>query len=445
MKTIRIGCGAGFAGDRIDPAIELAERGGISYLGFECLAERTIALAQHARKSDPGAGFDPLLVARFEAALPACARKGIKIITNMGAANPVSAARVVAGIARRLGLTGLKIAAVTGDDVLDVVVGSDLPLIERQGRVSDLNGIMSANAYLGVEPVIEALRGGANIVITGRVSDPALFAAPIIHELGWALDDWHRVGQSMLIGHLLECAGQISGGYFADPGYKSVANLARIGFPYADVAADGTASIGKVNSTGGEITVRTCKEQLLYEVHNPAAYLQPDVVADFSGVTFAQAGPDLVSVHGGTGRKRPDTLKVTIGYHDSFIGEGQMSYAGPSAAVRGQMALDIVKERLQIIGLNAHELRFDLIGVNAAHRGAAAGHGPEPDEVRIRVVGRTDTMQEAMRIGHEVESLWLNGPSGGGGAWKSAREVIAAASTLVPRNKIKTEVTYEVS
>jgi hypothetical protein len=445
MKTIRVGCGAGFAGDRIDPAVELAERGALDYLGFECLAERTIALAQQTRQRDPEGGYDPLLIARFEAVLPVCVRNKVKIITNMGAANPVSAAKVVAGIARRLGLTGLKIAAVTGDDVLDLIVGSDLPLIERRGRVSDLSGIISANAYLGIEPVIEALRGGADIVITGRVSDPALFAAPIIHELGWALDDWHRVGQAMLIGHLLECAGQISGGYFADPGYKSVANLARIGFPYADVAADGTAVIGKAGGTGGEINVRTCKEQLLYEVHDPAAYLQPDVVADFSGVTFTQTGQDRVTVQGGTGRKRPDTLKVTIGYHDSFIGEGQMSYAGPGALERGQMALDIVKERLQIIGLKTHETRFDLIGVNAAHRGAAVGTGPEPEDVRIRVVGRTGTMHDAMRIGHEVESLWLNGPSGGGGAWKSAREVIAAASTLVPRTRIQTAVTYEVS
>jgi Acyclic terpene utilisation family protein AtuA len=445
MKIIRIGCGAGFAGDRIEPAVELAERGALHYLAFECLAERTIALAQQARQKDPEAGFDPLLVARFEAVLPACRKNGIKIITNMGAANPVKAAQTVAGIAKRLGLQGIKIAAVEGDDVLGLVAGGDLPFIERQGHVSDIAGKMvSANAYLGVEPIIEALANGADIVITGRVSDPALFAAPLIHEFGWDLHDWHRVGQSMLIGHLLECAAQVTGGYFADPGYKTVPNLARIGFPLAQVSADGSAFLSKVEGSGGEVSVRTCKEQLLYEVHDPAAYYQPDVVADFSGVRFTQDGPDRVGVHGGTGHPRSETLKVTIGYLDSYVGEGQMSYAGPGALARAKLALDIVRERLQIIGLAASELRFDMIGVNAVHRGAASGTGPEPDEIRIRVAGRTGTMADALRIGHEVESLWLNGPAGGGGAWKSAREVIAAASVLVPRSGVKTTVSYEV-
>jgi hypothetical protein len=445
MKKIRIGCGAGFAGDRIEPALELAERGQLDYLGFECLGERTVALAQHARLNDPDGGYDPLLVDRFSMVLEPCHKRGIKIITNMGAANPLSAAKAVAAIARAKGISNLKIAAVQGDDVLETIVNSDFPLVERHGRVSDLAGkIVSANAYLGVEPIVEALANGADIVITGRVSDPALFAAPMIHEFGWNLGDWELIGKGMAVGHLLECAAQVTGGYFADPGYKNVQNLARIGFPFADVAADGSAVLGKVDGTGGQVSIRTCKEQLLYEVHNPAAYFQPDVVADFSGVTFTQDGPDRVGVHGASGHPRTDTLKVTIGYFDSFIGEGQMSYVGPGALARGQLALDIVRERFQIMGLAASELRFDLIGVNAAHRGAAAGTGPEPEEVRIRVTGRTETMSEAVRIGNEVESLWLNGPSGGGGAWKSAREIIAAASTLVPRASVHPTVSYEV-
>lgn len=445
MKTIRIGSGAGFSGDRIEPAVELAERGALHYLGFECLAERTTALAQQARRKNPALGFDPLLIARFEAVLPAAVRNRVRIITNMGAANPLAAAKTVAAIARDMGFARLKIAAVEGDDVLDHIAGSDLPLIERQGRVSDLAGrIVSANAYLGVGPIIEALAAGSDIVVTGRVSDPALFAAPLIHEFGWDMEHWDRLGQSMVVGHLLECSSQVTGGYFADPGYKDVADLARVGFPLAEVRADGSAILTKVAGSGGEVSLRTCKEQLLYEVHDPAAYIQPDVVANFSTVSVEQVGPDRVAISGGTGRAKTDTLKVTIGYLDGYVGEGQISYAGYGARARGQLALDIVEERLKLTSVPVEELRLDMIGVNAVHRGAAAGSYPEPAEVRIRVVGRTQSMADAIRIGNEVESLWLSGPAGGGGATKSAREVIAAASTLLSRDVVKPRVSYEV-
>lgn len=444
MRTIRIGAGAGFSGDRVEPAVELAEHGELDYLAFECLAERTTALAQQARLRDPAMGYDPLLPDRFKAVLPACRANGTKIITNMGAANPIGAAKAAAAIARDVGLGSITIAAVQGDDVFDMIAASDLPLIDREGRVSDLAGrIVSANAYLGVDPIVEALKTGADIVITGRVSDPALFAAPLIHEFGWDMTNWGQLGQAMVIGHLLECAGQVTGGYFADPGYKDVADLARLGFPLAEVSEDGAAVLTKVDGSGGEVNLRTCKEQLLYEVHDPSAYVQPDVVADFTTVSLTQDGPDRVSVRGGSGREKTNTLKVTIGYLDSYIGEGQISYAGPGALRRGQLALDIVAERLRMTGVATSELRLDMIGVNSVHRGVSVG-GPEPAEVRIRVVGRTQSMQEALRIGNEVELLWLNGPAGGGGASKSAREVIAAASTLLPRSSIRTSVIYEV-
>src|SRR5262245_29228067 len=283
MRTIRIGAGAGYSGDRIEPAVELAERGHLNYLVFECLAERTIALAQQARRSDPDAGYDPLLADRFNAVLRPCVANGVKIITNMGAANPAGAARAVASIARDLGLAGLRIAAVSGDDVMEAVRARDLPLVETDGRIADVaDRMVSANAYLGAGPIVEALAGGADIVITGRVSDPALFLAPLMHEFGWKADDWDRLGKGTVVGHLLECAGQITGGYFADPGYKDVPNLARLGFPLADVSEDGSAVIGKLPETGGRVSLKTCKEQLLlYEVHDPARYCQPDVVADF--------------------------------------------------------------------------------------------------------------------------------------------------------------------
>ena len=443
MRTIRIGSGAGYSGDRIEPALELAEKGDIDYLVFECLGERTVALAQQARMKNPEAGFDPLLEERMRAVLPLCAAKGIKVVTNMGAANPEAAAKKTAEIARSLGLPSLKIAAVVGDDVLDACKAGDFPILEFDGSIKKLgNRLISANAYLGAEPMADALTRGADVVITGRASDPALFLAPMIHAFGWAMDDWNLLGQGTVAGHLLECAGQITGGYFADPGYKDIPDLARLGFPIGEVGEDGSLIVTKVAGSGGAVTAQTCREQLLYEVHDPMKYFQPDVVADFSQVTVEEIAKDRVRVGGGRGSKRTDTLKVSVGYVDGFIGEGQISYAGPGALARGRLALDIVRERLKLTSVAASELRFDLIGVDSLHGPLVSAHANEPYEVRIRVAGRTESLREAVRIGNEVETLYTNGPAGGGGAWKSARDVVAVASVLLPRELARTEVRF---
>jgi hypothetical protein len=439
MRSIRIGSGAGYSGDRIEPAVELAEKGDIQYLVFECLGERTVALAQQARMKDPDGGFDPLLEERMRAVLPVCAAKGIKIVTNMGAANPLAAAHKTAEIARGLGLR-LKVAAVIGDDVLDACKDSELSLLEFDGTMRGLgNRVLSANAYLGAAPMAEALQMGADVVITGRASDPALFLAPMLDAFGWALDDWNLLGQGTLAGHLLECAGQITGGYFADPGFKDMQGLARLGFPIGEVSADGSLVITKVAGSGGAVTAQTCKEQMLYEVHDPRRYLQPDVVADFSHVTIEEIGPDRVRVSGGRGTARPETLKVSVGYLDGFIGEGQISYAGPNAVARGHLGLDIVRERLQLTGVVISETRFELIGIDALH-GDALSRAHDPYEVRIRVAGRTESLREAVRIGNEVETLYTNGPAAGGGVTKSAREVVAVASVLLPRELAKPSI-----
>jgi hypothetical protein len=443
MRTIRIGSGAGYSGDRIEPAVELAEKGDIQYLVFECLGERTVALAQQARMKDPESGYDPLLEERMRAVLPLCAARGIKIVTNMGAANPLAAARKTAEMARSLGLSSLKIAAVIGDDVLDACKERDLPIMEFEGTIRQLgNRLLSANAYLGAEPIAEALTGGADIVITGRASDPALFLAPMVHAFGWAMDDWNLLGRGTVAGHLLECAGQITGGYFADPTYKDIPDLARLGFPIGEVGEDGSLVITKVEGSGGAVTAQTCKEQLLYEVHDPTRYLQPDVTADFSQVKVEEIGKDRVRVSGGRGSQRPGTLKISVGYVDSFIGEGQISYAGPGAVARGKLALEIVRERLKLTGVAASELRFELIGVDSLHGAQVAAHANEPYEVRVRVAGRTENWREAVRIGNEVETLYTNGPAAGGGAFKSARDVVAVASVLLPRELAKPRVHF---
>src|SRR5450830_1602266 len=411
--------GAGYSGDRIEPAVELAEKGELDYLIFECLAERTIAIGQQARRADPQKGYDPLLAERMQAVLKLCADKGIKIITNMGAANPLAAAARTREIARSLGLTHLKIAAIGGDDVLDILHDGDYRIEDNGQPVKSLGDkLISANAYLGAQPIVDALQAGADVVITGRVADPALVLGPLIHEFGWAEDDWQRLGQGTLVGHLLECAGQITGGYFADPGVKDVRDLARLGFPIAEVAADGSAVITKVAGSGGQVTAATCKEQLLYEIHDPSSYFTPDVIADFSQVVINETGPDRVAISGGNGRARPATLKTTLGYVDSYVGEGQISYAGPGAQARGQLALNIVRER------------FAMTGVQI-------------DEVRVRVTGRTASLREAVRIGNEVETLYTCGPAGGGGATKSAREVIAVLSALLPRELVAPTIHFE--
>ena len=445
MKTsIRIGAGAGYSGDRIEPAVELAEKGDIDYLVFECLAERTIALAQQAKMKNPDAGYDPLLEARMLAVLPACARNGIRIITNMGAANPEAAAARVRDIARSMGLQGLKIAAVTGDDVLATLRGGDFTIEDSGAPLSSLaDRIISANAYLGAQPLADALAQGADIVITGRVADPALVLAPLLHEFGWDMEDWDRLGQGTVAGHLLECAGQVCGGYYADPGVKDVPGLARLGFPIGEVSSDGTLVLTKVAGSGGMISAGTCKEQLLYEIHDPSCYLTPDVVADFSLVSITEDGPDRVVVRGGRGRPRPDTLKVSVGYVDSYVGEGQISYAGAGAAARGQLAIDIVEERLRIRRAAFSELRSELIGVNAIFDRGPVRH--EPDEVRVRIAARTDSLEDAAVIGNEVEALYTCGPAGGGGATRSARQVVAVVSMLLPRQLAQAAIHFEES
>lgn len=441
-NVLRLGAGAGYAGDRIPPALALAEKGQLDYLVFECLAERTIALAQLEKTQNPQRGFDPLLAARMRAVLPACMANETRIITNMGAANPLQAGREVLAVAKELGFHQLKVAVVLGDDVLAILQAAYLsePLMDSSQLVADIQHLLvSANAYLGAEALLPALKTDAHVIISGRVADPALFLAPLMHHFKWRADDWPLLGKGVMVGHLLECAAQITGGYFADPGYKDVPNLAQLGYPLAEVSATGEVIITKLEDAGGCVTVQTCTEQLLYEIEDPTRYLQPDVVADFSQVQLVQVGADRVQAVGASGTTRPDALKVTLGYRDGFVGEGQMSYAGPGAQARGQLALDLVKARLADAGYGHFEARYDLIGVNAILGHSSSFHAHEPSEVRARIAVRVNTQAEAQHVANEVEALYTNGPASGGGASKSVREVIAAASMLMPRSAIQTQ------
>jgi hypothetical protein len=440
MTTVRIGVGAGFSGDRIDAALPLVERGNIGYLVFECLAERTIALAQLERLRDPDTGYHPFLAERLRRVLRACRERGVRIVSNMGAANPMGAGRRAVEVGRELGLTGLRLAVVEGDDVLDLIRDSDIEIPERGIPVREFEGIVSANAYLGAEPLVRALGMGADVVLSGRVADPSLVLAPLMFEHGWALHDWPRLGAGTIAGHLLECTTQVTGGYFADPGYKDVPNLANVGYPIAEVGADGEALISKTPGSGGLVSTATCKEQLLYEVHDPARYLTPDVSADFTGVRLRQAGADLVHLSGGSGLPRPSTLKVTIGYRAGWIGEGQVSYGGPGALSRARLAAEIVLDRLEMLGVETTETRVDCIGIDALYPGTDAPVN-EPYEARVRVAARTKTREEAVLVAHEVDSLGLSGPSAGSIAAMNVREILGVVSAFVPREMVRPTVT----
>ncbi|MGO2863356.1 MAG: acyclic terpene utilization AtuA family protein [Brevibacterium sp.] len=435
----RVGAGAGFAGDRHDPAIALAEYGQLDYLVFELLGERTVAAAQRRERASAGTGFDPTLAARIVSVARQCEANGTRIVTNGGAANPKAAASAVAEAIRDMGVN-MTVAFITGDDVLGIVADSD-PVTWETGRpASAAEGkLISANAYLGSEPIRRALDSGADIVITGRVADPSLYVGALAHHFDWDLRQADLIGRATVIGHLLECAGQVTGGYFADPVTKPVSGLASLGFPFADVDADAQAVIGKLDGTGGEVTTRTCTEQLLYEVADPGAYITPDVTADFSQVHFEQLGDDRVRVSGGTGGPRPADLKVTLGYDSGWQGEGQITYSGLRSRERAELAASIVRERLEVLyGVDPHEIFTEYIGMAAAFRGLLAVETPA--EVRLRIVGHAPSRDRAAIFGDEVEALYTNGPAGGGGARKSVHRVISVKSCSVPRTIIEPSV-----
>lgn len=444
MKKVRIGSGAGYAGDRLEPALELLEKGNLDYLSFECLAERTIAIAQKAKLVNPSKGYNGLLEHRMDKVLPLAHKNKVKIITNMGAANPQSAVEVICKMAEEKGIKGLKVAAVYGDDVLDKLDKYKDTTVWETGRpLAELDGdIISANVYMGIDGIVEALKNGADIIVTGRVSDPALFLAPLVYEFGWDLNNYNLLGKGTLIGHLLECGGQATGGYYAEPGKKDVNELWNLGFPIAEVRENGEFTITKVDGSGGVVNKDTLTEQMIYEIHDPSTYLTPDCIADFSSVTFTEIGNDVVEVKGATGREKTDTLKVSIGYKDCFIGEGEISYAGPGCLERAKLAAEIVEKRLQLTNVKYDELRIDFIGINSIYKNYDRKYNI-PEEVRLRVAARTKSKYDADQVGNEVETLYTNGPAGGGGATKTVSEIVSVASILINRNDVEAKVIYK--
>jgi hypothetical protein len=319
-----------------------------------------------------------------------------------------------------------------------------LPLLEDGTPLeSILPRMASANAYLGADVVAKALDTGAQVVITGRVADPSLFLGPMLHAFGWAYDDWAKLAAGTLAGHMLECTGQLTGGCFADPGMKDVDDLAGLGFPFVDVTADGRITLGKTPNSGGRLDVATCTEQILYEMHDPTAYITPDCVLDITGVSFDPEAADRVRVLGARARPRTPTYKVVVGYFDGYIGSGEIGYAGINAVARAKLARDVILERLRRRGLTYRETRCDLIGIDSLH-GDDGRPKPEPYEVRLRIAARTDDKKAAEAVGAEVRAMHMQGPgAAGGGINFGAREILAVKSVLLPRDKVRTEIVLE--
>lgn len=433
MTPVRIGCGAGFAGDRFEPAVDLMRRGRLDFLVLECLAERTIAAAHRRLLSSGGPGFDPYLRRRLLPLLTARGSSGTRIVTNMGAADPLGAGHDLASAAAQSG-TPVEVAVVTGDDVLSSV-DPTAPAWEDGVALEDHGPIVAANAYLGADAVLPALDTGAAVVVTGRVADPSLFVAPLLAAHGWSLDDAEAVGRATLIGHLLECGAQVTGGYFADPPRKIVHGLTDLGFPLAVMEADGTAEVTKLPGTGGRVDAEVVREQLLYEVEDPSAYVTPDVVADFTGVRVREVGPDRVRLCGARGRSRPRQLKVSVGYLAGHRCEAEISYAGTGCVGRARLAGQVVQQRLAgAVGA----LRFDVIGVDSLFSQPADDAGPS--ECRLRVSGMDRNREVALRVGEEVTALYTNGPAGGAGVRVSIEEQIGIISTGIDRHAVTSGV-----
>ena len=449
-KSLLIGCGAGFAGDRLDAALpiveELAASGKPAYLMLETLAERTLALAQLQRRHDPDAGYLPSLAELIGPVLSLCLAHRIPIIGNFGAANPLAAARRVVATARTLGCGEIRVAAVTGDDLLATISPEKLLAMRfSPPAVIEAGGLVSANVYLGAQGIAEALKMGADVIVTGRVADPALALGPLVHHFGWRWDDWDLMAAGVLTGHLLECGAQVTGGYFADPGFKDVPDLANVGYPIAEISAAGLITITKPRGTGGLVSEQTVKEQILYEIHDPSAYLTPDVTLDLSQVQVRQDGPDRVRVTGARGKPRPDTLKGTVCFDGGWMGEGEISYAGHNCRARGMLAIEVLKSRLRTLDL-ALDSHFDLIGVGSVFNDAQgqwlARSGPcDVPDVRVRMAVSAMDRRQVERALHEVEALYTTGPAGGGGVRMQVTPLMNSTSVFVDRSAVEAQVT----
>jgi hypothetical protein len=432
--SFTIGAGAGFAGDRIEPAVRMARSGEVDAIALECLAERTLVNAIRMREADADAGFDPRLRRRFLPLLPHVGR-GCAIVTNLGAANPQAAGRATARLAREIGLLALRIASVVGDDLRERVDEVDWGNLPEGGQW------IGAHAYLGLDAIVSALDEGADVVITGRVADSSLVASAPVHALGL---EGEAAAAALTVGHLLECSGQLTGGNLSEPGVAALSpeEFARIGYPVADITTDGSAMIRLLDDEPGRLDAVSCTLQLLYEVHDPGAYATPDAVLDFAGIRFEEIGRNTVRLSGTKGRARPERLKV-IGFlaRKGFIADIEIGYAGTGALARARFAADILRIRLER-ELGISDYLIDLVGVDSM---LGAGSPPlrcEPPELRVHVSARCETAEVAQAVEDEVYALTISGPAGGGSVRSERRGRVESMTGFIARDRVSPRIEW---
>jgi hypothetical protein len=445
--SIRIASGQGFWGDLLTAPMMQVRRGPIDYLVMDYLAEVTMSILQKQKLRNPSFGYARDFIETMDVIIEDVVRKGIRIITNAGGVNPQAAAEAVLAIARSHGISGLRIGIVTGDDILhriDDLIAAGYPLLHMDTGVPIAqvrDRLLSANVYLGARPVVEALARGAQIVITGRVTDTGLTLAPMVFEFGWSWDDWDKLAAGVVAGHINECGAQATGGNFLGD-WHLLPNLAEIGFPIIEAYPDGTFIVTKHEGTGGAVTRETVSEQLLYEIGNPQEYITPDCIADFTTIQLREDGNDRVAVFGIRGRNATETYKVSASYADGYSAVGTLVYSAPNALERARAADAILRKRLELLGLEFEEIRTEFVGYNACHGPLAPP--VDPPEVMLRIGVRSHDYAAVERFGKEIAPLILTGPPGvtgfSGGRPKPS-EVIAYFPTLIPKDVVTAEVT----
>jgi hypothetical protein len=460
-NTVRVAGGQGFWGDLLSAPVDQVRKGPIDYLMLDYLAEVTMSIVQKQKARDPNAGYARDFVTLMREILPDCVEKGIKVLSNAGGVNVPGCATAIAGVARELGLQGkVRIGVITGDDILDkldafleqgIVINSmddSTPLSEIRDKVQ------SANVYLGARPLVEALGRGANIIVGGRLTDTGLTLAPLVHEFGWDFKDWDKISAGTIAGHIIECGAQCSGGN-CQYDWQNIPDMANIGFPIVEASPDGTFIVTKHEGTGGRVSIPSVKEQLLYEMGDPHEYITPDVVADFTTIQLEDAGENRVRVHGIAGHPNTDSYKVSIAYSDGYKSVGTLVYSWPDALEKSKAADQILRQRLDNLGLKFDTILTEFVGANATHGHLATQVGAEGasptgregaqdyPEVQLRVGVRGPRREDVERFTKEIAPLILTGPpgvTGFAGGRPKVEEIMAYFPALIPKSLIETKV-----
>ena len=452
-RTVRVAAGQGFWGDWLEAPVRQVRGGPIDYLMMDYLAEVTMSIMQKQKSRDPKAGYARDFVPLMERILPDIVEKGIRVTSNAGGVNPRGCAEAVLEVARRLGLSGkVKVGLVAGDDLLDrldqlIATGHPLSNMETGRPLADIRAqVLSANAYLGMGPIVEALRGGANVVVTGRVTDTGLTLGPIFYEFGWPTEDWDKVAAGTVAGHIIECGAQCSGGNLMKD-WRAVKGLGNPGFPIVEASPDGSFVVTKHPRTGGVVSVASVSEQLVYEMGDPHAYITPDGVADFTTIQLQQAGRDRVRVSGIRGGPRTPMLKVSIAYFYGYKAVGTLVYSWPEAYDKARAADRILRERLKDLGLEFEQILTEFVGANATHGPLSGPPDPEAPEVQLRVGVRARERAPVERFTREIAPLVLTGPpsvTGFAGGRPAVEEVVAYWPALIDRRQVEPYVKVEI-